>query len=197
MRLKGIGKYPHVTVKRVSGKAMAKRSPPVNRTVDPGAEVEGEGGGGAPHGVLVDFGAVAVGDIKDRWIEVTNVSPVSITTIHVKDTHGTMTTSFSFFLGTCHLHHHPPPFHQPLRSSLRLFRARRYTPAPYYLQGEDVLLPYPCHLSPFHWVFLSEGTRGTGSSDCQVYGEANRCVLILTVTLRHAMVERLKCWSHE
>ena len=108
MRLKGIGKYPHVTVKRVSGKAMAKRSPPVNRTVDPGAEVEGEGGGGTLHEVQVDFGAVAVGDIKDRWIEVTNVSPVSITTIQVKDTHSTMTTSFSFFSRYLPLTSSPP-----------------------------------------------------------------------------------------
>ena len=84
MRLKGIGKYPHVTVQRVSGKAMAKRSPPVTRTAaasDTGAQVEGEGGGSTPHEVLLDFGAVAVGDIRDRWIEVTNVSPVSVTTL--------------------------------------------------------------------------------------------------------------------
>ena len=81
MRLKGIGKYPHVTVKHVSGKAITKRSPPVTRTAatsDTGAEVDG---GGTQHEVLVDFGAVAVGDIRDRWVEVTNVSPVSITTI--------------------------------------------------------------------------------------------------------------------
>ena len=96
MRLKGIGKYPHVTVKHVSGKPMAKRSspvtkpmakrsPPVTKTVatsDPEAQVKKEGGGGTPHEVLVDFGAVAVGDIRDRWIEVTNVSPVRITTIY-------------------------------------------------------------------------------------------------------------------
>ena len=84
MRLKGIGKYPHVTVKHVSGKPMAKRSPPVTKTVatgDPEAQVGKEGDGGTLHEVLVDFGAVAVGDVRDRWIEVTNVSPVSITTV--------------------------------------------------------------------------------------------------------------------
>ena len=92
--------------------------------------------------------------------------------------HSIMMTSFSLVLGSCHFHHHPSSFRSPPRFSLQLFRAQRHTPASYHLQGEGALLPHPCHLSPFHWVFLSEGTRRIRSSDCQVYGEANRYVLL-------------------
>ena len=99
--------------------------------------------------------------------------------------HSIMMSYFSLILGSCHFHHHSSSFRSPPQFSLQLFRAQRHTPAPHHLQGEGALLPHPCHLSPFHWVSLSEGTRRTGSNDCQVYGEANRCVLLYSSITLH------------
>lgn len=83
MQLKGIGKYPHITVKCSPGKAVAKKSPPQEKvtvthelgdTVDPADVRSGEG---ALREILVDFRAVAVGAVVEKWIEIANVSPVS------------------------------------------------------------------------------------------------------------------------
>ena len=88
MRLKGIGKYPHVTVKCPSGKAAAKKPPAQERATvvlgatgakeDPAAVGSSEG---TLREVLVDFGGVAVGALMEKWIEITNVSPVSATLV--------------------------------------------------------------------------------------------------------------------
>lgn len=73
MRLEGIGKYPHVTVK-LSGKP--KRSPGMGKAssmaTDDSAGTQLCGGE-----VVVNFGPVAVGTVAEKWIEVTNISPVS------------------------------------------------------------------------------------------------------------------------
>ena len=75
MQLKGIGKYPHITVKCSPGKAVAKKSPPQEKvtvthelgdTVDPADVRSGEG---ALREILVDFRAVAVGAVVEKWIE--------------------------------------------------------------------------------------------------------------------------------
>ena len=60
IKLEGIGKYPHVTVKVVRK---------TNKSPD---HVEGGSG------VVVDFGGVAIGTVAEKWLEITNISPVGI-----------------------------------------------------------------------------------------------------------------------
>ena len=83
VRLEGVGKYPHVMVRLSKGKVVPK---PVNKTRSKKMlERGGEGGRdvvdwigeGFGHELEVNFGGVAVGTVAEKWIEVTNVSPVS------------------------------------------------------------------------------------------------------------------------
>jgi DNA repair protein RadC len=98
MKLEGIGKYPHITVKLCSGKKATTTSQPksrantlsdtramsvmVNNTLtseeaevgkDSDAVVTSSG-----TETVVDFGEVAVGSVVKKRIEITNVSPVSL-----------------------------------------------------------------------------------------------------------------------
>lgn len=94
MKLEGIGKYPHVTVKLCSGKKVtsphSRQGTKVNTT--PGTTApstlntrfvcdegdgSGEGGCSSRNETVVNFGAVAVGSVVKKRIEITNVSPVS------------------------------------------------------------------------------------------------------------------------
>ena len=99
MKLEGIGKYPHITMKLCSGiKATTitqsrsrantlsetrATSVMINNTLT-GEEAEAGkdsddaavcGSGGE---TVVDFGEVAVGSVTKKRIEITNVSPVSL-----------------------------------------------------------------------------------------------------------------------
>ena len=104
MTLNGIGKFPHVTVKYCSGKSklVNKTSNSTQLSTSGGQRNEskvsskavktlksdcGEGVMGEEcdmceyddgEGVIADFGNVAVGSVAKKWIEVTNVSSVSL-----------------------------------------------------------------------------------------------------------------------
>lgn len=94
MKLEGIGKYPHVTVKLCSGKkatltqskkgegvvsditavsTLTNGLPICDETVAGGQDVCN-----SVNETVVDFGAVAVGSLAKKKIEITNVSPVSV-----------------------------------------------------------------------------------------------------------------------
>lgn len=93
MKLEGIGKYPHITVKLCSGtKATStqtkNRETVVSETVgvstvttDFSMHEETDFGRAGEcrlgNETVVDFGAVAVGSLVKKKIEITNVSPVS------------------------------------------------------------------------------------------------------------------------
>ena len=74
MRLEGIGKYPHVTVELSPGKEGAKASPQSKEAAE--GTHEGRSCADSSRVLVVNFGAVAVGSIAEKWIKITNVSPV-------------------------------------------------------------------------------------------------------------------------
>ncbi len=80
VKLEGVGKYPHVVVKLARGQARKQPDPKLEVQPELGGEGwEIESGSSDVSGeVLVDFGSVAVGSVAERWIEIVNVSPVSI-----------------------------------------------------------------------------------------------------------------------
>ena len=75
MRLEGIGKYPHVIVELSPGKGNARASPRSKKEVAEGTH-EGRGSADSGEVLVVNFGEVAVGTIAEKWIKITNVSPV-------------------------------------------------------------------------------------------------------------------------
>ncbi len=86
MKLEGIGKYPHVIVK-LSTNNRVKKSPDPMLDVNWGQDEEemgvgsgnsSGGGGGGRRELVVDFCSVAIGSVAERWIEILNVSPVSV-----------------------------------------------------------------------------------------------------------------------
>ena len=87
MRLEGIGKYPHVIVKVSPGKGSGKASVPPKKVTEDASEGRSSASSGGA--VVVNFGAVAVGSIAEKWIEIANVSPVRIccTTLKQKIQH--------------------------------------------------------------------------------------------------------------
>ena len=96
MKLEGIGKYPHISVKLCSGKkaTIVTQSRPrvntlsetpvasaVNNTLtNEETKVGKDNDSVYSSGVetVVDFGEVAVGSVTKKRIEITNVSPVSL-----------------------------------------------------------------------------------------------------------------------
>ena len=96
MKLEGIGKYPHITVKLCSGKkttcAVTQSRQRVNTLSESPAtstinsaltseeiEIGNDNDSISSSGVeaVVDFGEVSVGSVTKKRIEITNVSPVS------------------------------------------------------------------------------------------------------------------------
>ena len=75
MRLEGIGKYPHVIVELSPGKGNARASPRSKKEVAEGTH-KGRGSADSGRVLVVNFGDVAVGTIAEKWIKITNVSPV-------------------------------------------------------------------------------------------------------------------------
>ena len=81
MKLRGVGKYPHVLVRlpvKLGGKGVS-----ISTAEKDGGKTRREGGrgrgsgGGCGSEVVVSFGSVAVGTSTEREIELVNVSAVS------------------------------------------------------------------------------------------------------------------------
>ena len=81
MRLRGSGKYPYVVVRPLSRKnKIAKKGfKSEGKQVEMGAAAVTEHCSGGE--VVVDFGSVGVGSEAERFIEISNISPVSGNTV--------------------------------------------------------------------------------------------------------------------
>ena len=120
MKVEGVGKYPHITVKLWQGKKISSKkethsntvteAQPLNTCTTTNVTVQeedstrlGDGTCGCSNESVVDFGAVAVGSVLKKRIELTNVSPVSLLQhigAHSRHIH-VHTTRFSIIVCIC------------------------------------------------------------------------------------------------
>lgn len=91
VKLRGVGKYPHVALRlpcrsrnRVQGRKSTQRGKKGRTQCVKGsleeieeAALSGTGSSEVQREVVVEFGSVAVGTSSQKWIELVNVSPVS------------------------------------------------------------------------------------------------------------------------